>query len=71
MLVEPPTDLSSVAHRYKNDKREDLNPQQVKRNAYILCIVYRSINAALVDYKQRMCQDDPTTSYAKTLSYRG
>lgn len=71
MLVEPPLDLARTDYRYKDQKKEPLGEKQVKRNAYMLCTVYRSINAAIVDYKQRMCQDNHNTSYAKTLSYRG
>jgi len=71
LLVEPPTNLGKVTYRYKNGKREDLDQKQVKRNAYVLCTVYRSINAAMTDYKQRMCSGQSNTTYVKTLSYRG
>jgi hypothetical protein len=34
---------------------------QLKRNSFALCIVHRSINAALTDYKKRMC--DPSKEF--------
>jgi peptidyl serine alpha-galactosyltransferase len=70
MLVEPPKDLGHVRYRYKDQKKEELSVKQVKRNAYVLCVAYRSINAALKDYKERMCGSN-VTNFSKTLSYRG
>lgn len=50
-------------------QNEKLSAKQVKRNAFTLCVVHRSINAALVDFKLRMC--DPATqvvNYNKTVN---
>lgn len=35
---------------------EKMNKKNVKRNAYMICVIHRSINAALTDYKKRMCE---------------
>jgi hypothetical protein len=34
----------------------------------VLCVVYSSLNSALIDYKQRMCGNDSSTNYAKTIN---
>jgi len=68
MMAEPPADLASVNYRVKDDKRETLGPKQAKRHAFSLCVIHRSINAALMDYKRRMCGPGDTTSYEKTLN---
>mmetsp|Transcript_1914 Transcript_1914/g.3925 ORF Transcript_1914/g.3925 Transcript_1914/m.3925 type:complete len:303 (+) Transcript_1914:3-911(+) len=41
--------------------------RHTKRNTMMLCTAYSALNAAMLDYKQRMCADDPSTSYAKTF----
>jgi hypothetical protein len=28
---------------------------RVKRDTYMICVIHRSLNAALIDYKKRMC----------------
>ena len=33
-----------------------MKKRTVKRNAFIICVVHRSLNAALTDYKKRMCE---------------
>jgi hypothetical protein len=58
MFKEPPADLSRTTYRIKNGKKEDLKPIAVKRHAFALCVLHRSINAALEDYKNRMCGAD-------------
>lgn len=42
-----------------------------KRNAFVLCIVYHSLNLALKDYKHRMCPQNGTTSYKETVFFQG
>lgn len=39
----------------------------LKRNAYVLCILHRTINGALIDYKKRMCDASTSVNYEKTL----
>jgi hypothetical protein len=45
-----------------------MGPVARKRNGFALCVLHRSINAAALDYKQKMCQGNPKTSYNKTLN---
>ena len=42
--------------------------EQVNRNVYTLCVIHRSINAALIDYKKRMCDSYNATNYDKTYN---
>ena len=56
MFAEPYANLSSATYRIKNKVREDLKPRQAKRHALALCVLHRSINAALSDYKARNVQ---------------
>lgn len=55
MLAEPPVDLGFTNYRVRNGVREDLKKVQVKRNAFALCIIHRSINAAVLHYRNIMC----------------
>lgn len=36
-----------------------------QRDAFVICVVYRAMNSALEDYKNRMCEPG-TANYAKT-----
>ncbi len=58
MFKEPPPDLAKAEYRIKNKVKEQLRPVMAKRHAFALCILHRSINAALSDYKDRMCGAD-------------
>lgn len=44
------------------------NARDAKRHAFVLCVIYSAFNDALLDYKQRMCPNDATTNYAKTIN---
>lgn len=68
MMAEPPPDLGSVGYRVKDGKREPQDRKQGKRHAFSLCILHRSINAALVDFKRRMCGPENATSYLKSIN---
>jgi peptidyl serine alpha-galactosyltransferase len=68
LMVEPPADLSSVKYRIKDGQRQDLGAKQVKRNAYVLCVIHRSLNSALKYYKERMCAGGNSTNYEKTYN---
>ena len=58
MFAEPYANLSSATYRIKNKVREDLKPRQAKRHAFAIGVLHRSINAAISDYKDRMCGPD-------------
>jgi hypothetical protein len=49
-------------------QREPLSKRQAKRNAFVLCVLHRSINAAAVDYKKRMCTEEDTINYDKVVN---
>lgn len=49
-------------------QRESIGPVQGKRNAFSLCTLHRSVNAALADYKRRMCGPNNATSTHKTIN---
>lgn len=51
-----------------SQKVEMKNALQTKREAFALCVVHSALNSALLDYKKRMCPNDGTTNYAKTLN---
>lgn len=42
--------------------------QEVRRSAFVLSVLHNSLNAALYDFKKKMCQNNPNTNYNKTLN---
>ena len=58
LFAEPSVNLDQADFRIKAGEKQDMSKKsiQIKRNAYTLCVIHRSINAAMIDYKQRMCQ---------------
>lgn len=53
---------------HPNLQKEDLNKVQVKRNAFALCLIHRSINAALLHYKQIMCSASEPVNTKKLIN---
>ena len=51
-------------------QRQSLNKaRRDKRNAFMACVAYSSMNNALMDYKQRMCSDgQPKVSYKREIN---
>lgn len=45
-----------------------MKPLQSRRNAFMLCVIHRSFNSALEDYKAKMCQNE-SPNYSKTAIY--
>ena len=43
-----------------------MKQKTVKRTAYMVCVIHRAINAAIMDYKTRMCGGQPVNT-EKTL----
>jgi len=69
MMVEPPTDLAAATYKVKSGQKVEMkNALQTKREAFALCVIHSALNSALLDYKKRMCPNDGTTNYAKTLN---
>jgi hypothetical protein len=78
MMAELPPDLHKSTYMIKNDEKvrwAPNQPKQPRRHSFALCVIHRSINAALVDYKARMCQGSSSSSaainYDKTLNVAG
>lgn len=45
-----------------------MNAVMAKRNAFTLCVIYRAVNAALLDYKQKMCTGSTTVNYERNIN---
>ena len=39
-----------------------------KMHAFALCAIYRSVNAALLDYKAKVCLHSSSTNYNKVIN---
>eukprot|EP01041_Mallomonas_annulata_P000783 gene783-1510_t len=71
MLVEPPKDLGFLDYKVTDQNTQaKIGKLQGRRNAFMICVLHRSINAAITDYKQRMCRDNANTNYSKTVNLR-
>jgi len=66
MFVEPWSNLSSIDWQIKNGEKVPLNKKMATRNSFMLCVLHRSINAALLDFKTRHCKDKPA-NYNKEI----
>lgn len=74
LLKPPPMDLAKRNYIIKKETKQEMKSRKsAQRNAYVLCIVYESINKALIDYKQKMCGSIPQneTSYRQTIVFNG
>jgi len=78
MLMDPPDDLAKKTYMVKKknmkkkedsvDRKTKMSAVMAKRNAFTLCIIYRSINAALLDFKQKMCDGSDTVNYERSIN---
>jgi len=69
LLVEPPADLAQMDWKRTDDKgQKKIGKLAGRRHAFAVCILHRSINAALTDYKKRMCEGNSNTIYEKKLN---
>ena len=59
-LYKDYSDLGTVDYKNRDGEKMRLSPEQARRNTFALCTVYQAINAAVLDYKQRMCGPDET-----------
>ena len=73
MLREPVKGLGKSEYQYtkkdgrvNEDRKQRMTRVQAKRNAFMICTTHRAINAALIDYKKRMCGDSKA-NYEKTV----
>jgi hypothetical protein len=69
LFMEVPSDIGQEVYKGKKVVHGPAGKsvRVTKRYTMMLCTVYSAFNAALIDYKQRMCADDPNTNYAKTF----
>jgi len=69
MLIDVPKNLAASDYRIKDNKKESVNnARSMKRHAFTLCVIYNSINSALLDFKQKMCINNPNTNYNRTIN---
>jgi len=68
MLIDPPRDLGNVTYKNRDGEIIKIGKTYAKRNAFMLCTIHRAINAALVDYKQRMCTNGEFINHNKTIN---
>ena len=45
-----------------------MSRKQVRRSSFVLCVLHTALNAALLDYKTRMCHNDTNTNYEKSVN---
>jgi len=67
MLVNPPVNIT-VHEPTKNDRQSQNKFRRDKRNAFMACVAYSTMNAALIDYKQRMCDGHPKVNYKREIN---
>ncbi len=48
-----------------------MNDRQKKRNAFMLCVLHRALNAALEDFKRRMCLGASFVNFNHSLNVLG
>lgn len=49
-----------------------MTPLEAKRNAFMINVIHRTINAALIDFKQRKCHESGNvTNYEKNYIVGG
>mmetsp|Transcript_3116 Transcript_3116/g.4807 ORF Transcript_3116/g.4807 Transcript_3116/m.4807 type:complete len:502 (-) Transcript_3116:106-1611(-) len=70
MLLEPPKDSWIAKVDYKNRDGEivKMSRTQVRRSAFVLCVLHSALNAALTDYKEKMCTNTTHANYDKSTN---
>ena len=48
-----------------------INQRDARRGAFMLCTIHQAINAALLDYKSKVCDDKSKINYEKTINLAG
>mmetsp|Transcript_21776 Transcript_21776/g.36417 ORF Transcript_21776/g.36417 Transcript_21776/m.36417 type:complete len:492 (+) Transcript_21776:72-1547(+) len=68
LFTELPMNLGESTYKMQNGKKQAIkNARTAKRNSFELCIVYDALNKAMVHFKDKMCQGNPNTTYAKAF----
>eukprot|EP01038_Epipyxis_sp_PR26KG_P011460 gene11460-15352_t len=68
MMMEPPLDLGKVNYKNRDGQNMTLGPQQARRNAFMICVIHRSLNSLLIDYKSKMCSSTSIINYNKSIN---
>ena len=68
LLIDPPDDLAKVDYKNRDGEIMKLGPIAVRRNAFALCVISRSINSMIIDYKTKMCRDTPNFSINRNVT---
>ena len=73
LMAELPLDLHLSEYQIKQDEKVKFHgPKQAKRNSFALNVLHRSINSAVIDYKQKMCPNQgQDANYEKTMNVAG
>ncbi len=72
MMLDIPKGLDLTTYQIKDGKKVNYRGnKQAKRNAFALCVIHKAINAAVLDFKSKMCADDPRTKYNRVLNVAG
>jgi len=71
MMAELPAALDAATYQYKQEGQVPIRgKKQAKRHAFALGVVHRAINAAILDFKTKMCKGQKT-SYVKDINVAG
>ena len=69
MMLVLPNDLGKVTYKNRDGEIIKLGPIQAKRNAFMLCTIHSALNAAMVDYKTRMCDENyDSVNYNRSIN---
>ena len=55
LMVDPDVGVGKLRYKNRDGEIIALTPVQARRNAFVICVLHRSINAMLVYYKRHMC----------------
>jgi len=70
-MAELPAGLDAATYQYKQAGKVPIHgTKQAKRHAFALGVVHRAINAAIMDFKAKMC-DGQKASYVKNINVAG
>lgn len=60
--------ITKVNFKDRDGEIVKMTRTQVKRSAFVLCVIHTALNAALLDYKTRMCKNFTNTNFDKSLN---
>ncbi|CAE7489782.1 unnamed protein product, partial [Symbiodinium microadriaticum] len=60
--------ITMVDFKDRDGEIVKMSRKQVRRSAFVLCVIHTAMNAALLDYKSRMCTNSSSINYEKTVN---